>query len=89
MSTAAREQEPEPEPFGPRPVVSSARAAAAALSGAEPSRLWALSGEEVAEALGQLEVVRATAERLQVAVLTEASQRGLGAEDGWGPIDWA
>ena len=89
MSTAAREQEPEPEPFGPRPVVSSARAAAAALAGAEPSRLWALSGEEVAEALGQLEVVRATAERLQVAVLTEASQRGLGAEDGWGPIDWA
>jgi Domain of unknown function (DUF222) len=89
MSTTAIGQEPVPEPFGPRPVLSSARAAAAALTGAEPSRLWALSGEEVSEALGQLEVIRAAAERLQLAVLSEASQRGLGAEDGWGPIDWA
>lgn len=89
MSTTAMGQEPAPEPFGPRPVLSSARAAAAALGGAEPSRVWALSGEEVAEALGQLELIRAAAERLQVAVLAEASQRGLGAEDGWGPIDWA
>jgi hypothetical protein len=70
-------------------VLSPARAAVSALTGAEPSQLWALSGEEVAEALWKLELIRAAAERLQVAVLREASQRGLGAEDGWGPIDWA
>ena len=75
--------------FGHRPGLTEARAAQAALAGADLSKLWRLSDAEVAEALGGLEAVRATAERQQVAVMAEARTRGLGAADGWGAVDWA
>jgi hypothetical protein len=89
MSAETLDPEPRRAPFGDRPVLSAARAAATALAGAQPDRLWALYEEEVGRALGHLEQVRAAAERLQVAVLAEATGRGLGTADGWGAIDWA
>ena len=84
MSTSAT-----PSAFGTRPVLSSARAADAALAGAQTGQLWALSDAEVAETLGHLERVRAGAEAQQVAVVAEARSRGLGSEQGWSGLDWA
>ncbi len=75
--------------FGDRPVLSEVAAALAVLQRAEVSRLWALSGPEVEAVLGALERVRATAEAQQVAVMAEAGARGLGAEAGCSPVDWA
>ncbi len=86
MSTPAT-----PSAFGTRPVLSSARAADAALAGGrgQAGQLWALSDAEVAETLGHLERVRAGAEAQQVAVVVEARARGLGSEQGWSGVDWA
>ena len=75
--------------FGDRPVLSEVQAALEVLERADVSRLWALSGPEVEVVLGSLERVRATAEAQQVAVMAEAGARGLGAERGWSPVDWA
>ncbi|TQJ51029.1 HNH endonuclease signature motif containing protein [Phycicoccus sp. SLBN-51] len=82
---------PPASAFGPRPVLSAARAADAALAGgaAQVGQLWALSDAEVAESLGHLERVRAAAEAQQVAVVTEARSRGLGNEQGWSGVDWS
>jgi hypothetical protein len=84
MSTSAG-----PSAFGSRPVLSSARAADAALAGAQTGQLWALSDAEVADTLGHLERVRAGAEAQQVAVVVEARSRGLGSDQGWSGVDWS
>lgn len=88
MSTPAASR---PSAFGSRPVLSAARAAAAALTaaGGETSRLWALSDAEVGAALDVLDDVRRAAEARQVAVVVEARSRGLGTVAGLGPVDWA
>ena len=81
MSTPAA----SPSAFGSRPVLSAARAAAAAppAATAEASRLWALSDAEVGAALDVLHEVRRAAEAQQVAVVVEARSRGQALLQAW------
>lgn len=79
---------PQPVPSG-RPVLGALTAAREVLSDCAPSRVWALSEPEVAESMRVLGELAATVSALTVAVLAESRTRGLGAEDGWGPVDWA
>ena len=72
----------------PRPVLSAVTAALDTLAGSTPQRLWALGEGEVTEAFVQLARLRASVDAHLVAVLAEATHRGLGAGDGWGPHDW-
>ena len=68
-------------------VLASAQDALSAVTGADPTRLWALTDPQVAQALGVLAELGA-AVRAQVAVvLAEAKGRGLGSGQGWGPVD--
>jgi hypothetical protein len=77
-----------PPPAHRWPVVTAAQEARAALSGAQPERLWALSDDQVTEALTVLAQLHASTEAQMVAVLAEAKSRGLGSGEGWGPRDW-
>lgn len=70
------------------PVVTAAQEARTALSGAQPKRLWALSDDQVTEALTALAQLHASTEAQMVAVVAEAKSRGLGSGEGWGPRDW-
>ena len=79
-----------PGPVGPdRPVLSAARTARAALAGARPEALWALSDAEVEEAMTTVGELHASAEAQLAAVMAEGRSRGLGVGEGWGPHDWA
>ena len=59
--------------------LEAVRSARAALADAAPSRLWALSEPEVAEAMGLLGELVASVSALMVGVLAEAKTRSLGA----------
>jgi hypothetical protein len=72
-----------------RPVLGGASAAAEALAGCEPSRVWALSDAEVAAAMRTLGALSVSVDAHLVAVLAEAKRRSLGSGEGWGPVDWA
>src|SRR4051794_34745770 len=72
-----------------RPVLGAATTALDALGDSTPQRLWALGDAEVTEAFTVLARMRASVDAHLVAVLAEAKHRGLGAGDGWGPLDWA
>ena len=72
-----------------RPVLGAARVARAALAGASPERLWALSDAEVEGAMTTLGELHASVEAQLAAVLAESRSRGLGVGEGWGPQDWA
>ena len=75
------------EPTTPR-VLALLRAAADEVdAGAEEPR-WRLCDEDLAEALSLLGRLRAASERLEVGVVTEALERGLPTEQGWGAHDW-
>jgi hypothetical protein len=73
----------------PRPVLSAVTTALDTLAGSTPQRLWALGEGEVTEAFVLLARLRASVDAHLVAVLAEATHRGLGTGDGWGPLDWA
>jgi hypothetical protein len=76
-------------PAAPRwPVVTAAGEARAALSGAQPERVWALADDQVAEAVRVLAQLHASTEAQLVAVVAEAKSRGLGVGEGWGSRDW-
>jgi hypothetical protein len=70
-------------------VLTAAAQVRAALAGAAPERLWALSDTEVAEAMATLAWVHAMAQAQLVAVLAEARSRGSaglrGGVRGTGP----
>lgn len=72
-----------------RLVLGGASAALEELAECEPSRLWALSDAEVAEAMRALGALSVSVDAHLVAVLAEAKRRSLGSGEGWGPVDWA
>jgi hypothetical protein len=78
-----------PEQHPARPVLGAVTTALDALTASTLERLWALGDGEVATTLTLLGRMRASIDAHLVAVLAEAKQRGLGAGDGWGPVDWA
>jgi hypothetical protein len=72
-----------------RPVLDGVAGAVAELAGCEPGRLWALSDDEVAQAMTGLGHLAVSVDAHLVAVLGEAKRRGLGRGEGWGTLDWA
>ncbi len=76
---------PDPvEPAG----LALLRAAVVAVekSAAEPA--WPLSGAELAEAMSLIGRLRANSDRVEVATVAEALDRGLPTDHGWGTVDW-
>jgi hypothetical protein len=61
-----------------RPVLGGVTAAAEALAGCEPGRVWALSDTEVAQAMAALGGLAVSVDAHLVAVLAEAKRRSLG-----------
>ncbi len=55
-------------------------------SAAEPA--WPLSEAELAEAMSLVGRLRANSDRVEVATVTEALDRGLPTDHGWGTVDW-
>jgi hypothetical protein len=64
------------------------RAAVAAVEKTAVEPVWALSDAEIAEAMALVGRLRAGGGRTEVATVTEAVDRGLPTEHGWGTVDW-
>ena len=82
------------EPYGQdsdhraRPVLGALEVAVDAMGDARTTRLWALGEPELAEAVRLIGELSARLDATFVSVLAEARSRGLGAGEGWGPVDW-
>ena len=72
------------EPAGP----ALLRAAVAAVENSVVEPTWALSDSDLAEAVTLLGRLRAGTDRVEVAAVAEAVDRGLPTEQGWGTVDW-
>lgn len=59
------------------------------LAESTPNRVWALSDEEVRQAMTLLGGVHTSLAAVTAAVVAEARRRGLGTGEGWGSVDWA
>ena len=71
-----------------RPVLGAVATAVHALAGSQSTRTWALSEPELRAAVRSLGELSALVDATLVGVLAEAGSRGLGADEGWGPVDW-
>ncbi len=64
------------------------RAAVAAVEKTAVEPFWPLSDVEIAEAMALVGRLRAGGNRVEVAAVTEAFDRGLPTRHGWGTVDW-
>lgn len=71
-----------------RPVLGSLRVALDAAEKALTEHTWALSEDELAEAMRLLADVGNATDRCLVQVVADARERGTGLQHGWSTVDW-
>ncbi|MEP6800015.1 MAG: DUF222 domain-containing protein, partial [Lapillicoccus sp.] len=88
-TTAPPEVPSSPEPMAETiAVVDAVSAAAAMVCQGLTQPLWRSGDVGLSEALGELGRLRAVVDRLEVALVAEAVDRGLPRDEGLSPVDW-